>query len=196
MCRKTAVRFLLLVLTAAILAPPALSLTESAAADAPRKKKRKVTAQIKSWKETQKLIQAHAKKGKIVVVDFWATWCGPCVKELPELVALQKKYPKDVVTISFNLDNDGTEDLQKTVVPHVLKTLRKINAINVLNIVSKETDEQTYKETKLDSVPSIFIFDRTGKLYKRIDVNSAGGKDVSYKKHVFPVIEKLVKKKP
>jgi thiol-disulfide isomerase/thioredoxin len=158
-----------------------------------RKPDTEVRAVIKSWKETQEFI--GKQKGKVVVVDFWASWCEPCVKELPELVALQKKHPKDVVTISFNLDNDGTEDLKKTVLPNALKTLKKVNAVEVRNIVSRDTDEQAYKLTKLDSVPAIFVFDRTGKLHKRIDVNSAGGKDVSYQKHVVPVVEKLVNSK-
>jgi thiol-disulfide isomerase/thioredoxin len=157
-----------------------------------RKPDTEVHVAIKSWKEIQEFI--GKQKGKVVVVDFWATWCAPCVKELPELVALQKKYPKHVVTISFNLDNDGTEDIKKTVLPRVLKTLKSVKAVEVRNIVSKETDEQTYKLTRLTSVPSILVFDQQGKLHKRIDVNSAGGKDVSYEKHVVPVVEKLVKK--
>jgi thiol-disulfide isomerase/thioredoxin len=171
---------------------PATNTKEKPAASE-RKPDAEVYAVIKSWKETREFI--GKQKDKIVVVDFWATWCAPCVKELPELVALQKKYPKDVVTISFNLDNDGTEDLKKTVLPGALKTLKKINAVGVRNVVSSDTDEQAYKLTKLDSVPAILVFDRKGKLHKRIDVNSAGGKDVSYEKHVNPVVEQLVNSK-
>jgi thiol-disulfide isomerase/thioredoxin len=167
--------------------------TKEKPAPAERKPDTAVHAVVKSWKQTQEFIAKQ--KGKVVVVDFWATWCAPCVKELPELVALQKKYPKDVVAISFNLDNDGTEDVKKTVLPNALKTLKKVNAVAVRNIVSSDTDEQAYKLTKLDSVPSILVFDRQGKLHKRIDVNSAGGKDVSYEKHVNPVVEKLVNSK-
>ena len=148
---------------------------------------------IRDWKGTQKLIAGH--KGKIVVVDFWATWCKPCVKELPGLIALQKRYPKDVVGITYNADNDGTENINKDVVPRVVKVLKRLKAAGVINVVSKQTDEETYEAVGIDSVPTIFIFGRDGKLAKKIDVNSAGGKDVSYEKHVLPVVKKLIAEK-
>ena len=44
-------------------------------------------------------------KGKVVVVDFWATWCGPCVEEIPGYIALQKKYgPAGLVVVGVSLD--------------------------------------------------------------------------------------------
>ena len=148
---------------------------------------------VRDWKGTQKLIAGH--KGKIVVVDFWATWCKPCVKELPGLIALQKRYPKDVVAITYNADNDGTENINKDVVPRVVKVLKRLKAAGVINVVSKQTDEETYEAVGIDSVPTIFVFGRDGKLAKKIDVNSAGGKDVSYEKHVLPVVKKLIAEK-
>ena len=44
------------------------------------------------------LINSH--RGKVVLVDFWATWCDPCREELPKLVALSRKLPFELITVS------------------------------------------------------------------------------------------------
>ena len=45
-----------------------------------------------------------ALKGKIIVVDFWASWCAPCAKSFPVLDELQKKYADRVVVLAVNVD--------------------------------------------------------------------------------------------
>ena len=49
-------------------------------------------------------------KGKVVVIDFWATWCPPCRKAIPELMELQKKYAdKGLVIIGISMDENRAE---------------------------------------------------------------------------------------
>ena len=50
-----------------------------------------------------KQVSAADFKGKVVVVDFWATWCPPCKVEIPGYITLQKKYAGDVVFIGISL---------------------------------------------------------------------------------------------
>ena len=56
-------------------------------------------------------LNEKALEGKIVVVDFWATWCGPCVGELPELARFAEsiKGRKDVAFLSFSVDDDKAD---------------------------------------------------------------------------------------
>src|SRR3954454_24302060 len=53
-------------------------------------------------------LQLSAFRGKVVLLDFWATWCAPCKVEVPHLVALQKKYePRGLHIIGISMDDDA-----------------------------------------------------------------------------------------
>ena len=49
-------------------------------------------------------LDLSAYKDKVVILDFWATWCPPCVAEIPHFIALQKKYGKDLQIIGISVD--------------------------------------------------------------------------------------------
>lgn len=93
-------------------------------------------------------------KGKLVVIDFWATWCGPCRMEIPGYIELQKKYGKDgLVIIGVSLDQKGPA--------HVKKFVEK-NGINYPVVMSTDALITTYGD--FTSIPTTFLVDRSGKV--------------------------------
>lgn len=159
-----------------------------------KKKDDGVRVKTLTWKQTASLVARQ--KGKVVVVDLWATWCAPCKKEFPELVALQKSYPKTVVCLSFNVDNDGEEDTApaKTRTP-VLAFLKKMNA-RLINVISKDPTEKVFATIGTDSVPTILVYGRDGKLARKFDAENVpgGDKKLSYEKHIVPFVKTLLAK--
>ena len=89
-------------------------------------------------------------KGTVLVVDFWASWCDPCKKELPALDALAAKYP-NVVILGVNVDKKR-ENAEKT-----LKSL----SISKLHILL-DPDGAIASQYDLPKMPSSFVVDSKG----------------------------------
>lgn len=51
--------------------------------------------------------------GKVAIVNFWATWCGPCRKEIPDFIALQEKYQDKLVIVGFSVDETGEDGVRE-----------------------------------------------------------------------------------
>jgi thiol-disulfide isomerase/thioredoxin len=95
-------------------------------------------------------------RGKVVVIDVWATWCGPCKKELPGLKKLYEKYTKEgLAIVGVSLDD---EDKRKDLVDYV-----KENEIPWPQVVGKSASDFADK-WGIEAIPVFFVVDRQGKL--------------------------------
>jgi len=93
-------------------------------------------------------------KGKVVVLNFWATWCPPCRREIPDLVALHNKYAdQGVVVIGFSLDEGGVAGVQ---------SFATKSGINYPLVMGDQQTAQAYGG--ISSIPTTFIIGRDGKL--------------------------------
>lgn len=108
-----------------------------------------------------KVVDLRAYRGHPVIVDFWATWCGPCRRQIPELVALYKKYNKSrglvVIGVSCDLiQGDGV----KAVAPFV-EEFR-------INYPIAMADEQLVDRLGIEGIPTTLFIGTDGRLVSRI----------------------------
>ncbi|HUY35749.1 MAG TPA: TlpA disulfide reductase family protein [Pirellulales bacterium] len=145
-----------------------------------------VTLQIKDYDAIVELIKSH--QGKVVVVDCWSTWCEPCMKEFPGLVALDEKFgPDKVACISLSLDFEGIADQKpEESEAKVLKFLRSQRAA-FDNVLSSTPADELSKRLKFASPPTVFVYDRQGELAKKFE-----GPDARYETTIVPFVAQLV----
>jgi thiol-disulfide isomerase/thioredoxin len=94
-----------------------------------------------------------AHKGKWVVVNFWATWCAPCVKEIPEIARFGKRHPASVRLIGVALDWDD---------PAKLKAFAKKIGHAYPLVLGDERSEKSFGKVK--GLPTTFVYDPTGRI--------------------------------
>lgn len=153
-----------------------------------------VELKILNWDETQKLVESH--RGKIVVMDVWSTACVPCMREFPNLVALDKQHRKDgVACISLSLDYDGIASKPpETYRERVLKFLTKQEA-TFDNVLSSVSSEELLDKLELASMPAVYVYGRDGKLVKRFDNESITKESEEFTyKDVTKLVEELLAK--
>jgi thiol-disulfide isomerase/thioredoxin len=99
-------------------------------------------------------------QGKVVILDFWATYCPPCIEEIPHLNALLAKYGKDNIEI-IGMHVGGEEDRPK--VPAFVERL-KIS----YPLASPEDELTRFIFAERDDIPQTAVFDRRGIMVKKI----------------------------
>lgn len=96
-----------------------------------------------------------AYKGKVVMLNFWATWCGPCKQEIPDFIELQKEYrDQGFEIVGLSLDQPGQED--------VVKRFVKEKGINYDVLFDDGSVAQAYGGVR--SIPTTFLINRDGEI--------------------------------
>ena len=101
-----------------------------------------------------KIVSLSDLKGKVVLIDFWASWCGPCRHNNPHLVKLYNRFHEQGLEI-FGVSLDEEQDSWKKAVRH-----DKLNWIQVID--DKGWQSSAASLYGVDMIPSSFLIDRRG----------------------------------
>jgi peroxiredoxin/YHS domain-containing protein len=117
--------------------------------------------------------------GKVVLLNGWASWCAPCMEEMPDLVKLQKEF-KDSGLVVIALSFDKTKEKHRSTVEEL--------DLNFPSIYADQPEVQEFLKSlgEFESIPFTLVVDQEGKLVKRLD-QAANYKE--FKEIVEPLFE-------
>ncbi|MBC8087373.1 MAG: TlpA family protein disulfide reductase [Phycisphaerae bacterium] len=100
-------------------------------------------------------VSLAALRGKVTLLNVWATWCHPCRTEIPELQAIHERYRKDgLQLIGVSVDTDGTDDAIRTFMRDFKMTFP----------IWRDADDRISAQFLIVGVPATFLIDKAGVL--------------------------------
>jgi thiol-disulfide isomerase/thioredoxin len=125
-----------------------------------------------------------AKQGKVVLVNFWASWCSPCLKEIPALVELAERYrDRGFELVPMSLDDPG--DMEPIVVPFLNKWFPDLVSYARVDM-DMDTVVSVVDPAWAEILPSSYIIDRDGAVVGQIQ----GGKPIDiFEAAILPLLD-------
>jgi thiol-disulfide isomerase/thioredoxin len=101
-------------------------------------------------------VSIEASHGKVVLLNFWATWCGPCRAEIPELVALQNRYKDRLQIIGLVVDDDDAKEIRKV-----------IESEGINYPVALANPETRFAYGGIAALPTVFVVNSDGRVVQK-----------------------------
>jgi thiol-disulfide isomerase/thioredoxin len=106
------------------------------------------------------------RKGKLLLINIWATWCIPCREEFPDLVELSQNYQNELDVVAISVD--FKEDIENKIIPFLKKN--KVEFPVYINGFKKDDQLINYFSKDWNgAIPATFIYDKNGKQVKYIE---------------------------
>jgi thiol-disulfide isomerase/thioredoxin len=121
-------------------------------------------------------VTLHSQRGKFVLLDFWATWCGPCIREIPNLKEVHEAFGRGprLVLVGLNID-EKNDTWQKAVVAHKLEWIQ--------GYAGPPTEGGVTTKYGVEGYPAIFLINPEGRIIAK---NLRG-------KSIFAAVNKALK---
>jgi peroxiredoxin len=128
-----------------------------------------------------KKLQLHSLRGNVILLNFWATWCGPCREEMPSMEALYQQYKdRDFMLLTISVDEGSPEPIRKFIQKN------DYHFPVLFNPTGKTLDL-----FGIDRIPATLLIDKKGRILGR----AIGPRDWSHP-DVFSFIDRLLDDRP
>ena len=154
---SSGLRLLVVVAVAALLGTVACNVEEKETSSKPAVKDvatRHIAPDFALKDSTGKVVHLSDYKGKVVMLDFWATWCGPCKMEIPWFTEFERKYKvRGFEVVGISMDDDGWKAIQ----PFATN-----EGINYRILLGDDKTGDLYGG--IEALPTTFVIDREGRV--------------------------------